>query len=907
MKIVFAIALVAMMTAAAFSGCVGKTPGDKDTVNIYPISTDDINALKSITAARISTPAEGTVVLASDADPFYALIATPVAAYYEGGVLKSLPLLVTNEGNTYPWIHDTPIIPNEPTVYTDIGPVVKFIETYNPSGAVMVGMDKFSAVGTTSRNGQASAVSYTLSATQSFVGDVTEVALKIAETYWSSADAVMLVDIETGYADAVSAGVLASYLNMPVIPVAGEPSGAVADAIAKLGAKYTLVCGEVEVSANVASDLGKLLGIEGAMEIAKTVLSLMPGGNVASGAIPYVVMANPLDTVEPTVLEETVVSGLKGELTDAGTSVPYPGTPEAGTTVPFEFEIPAGYNYANLVIDIKFDLTGLTTGPTPINADILNTRGLMWGYRIEDDGSAIMIFMANAVCYDYVRDENGVPTHVWLFAEFQVMNHPGKYRLEVGPLAGASPGGVLPGTVPFDATVNIQKLDIPTYPLMPGLSSLAPYLAAVRGGVVLANPDFALQVAGLGGCVECGDAAADADAMYEANMKTASVHGEFVKLLKEIYGISDAQQLNDKLHEDLSKAPYLAILADTNMVPMYYYEGSVGEGVGGGGEGIPGDLLYSTVNPDLREVADDANSALHDINGNAMSAEVAVSRLTGYDAQDASALIARSVFYDRYLAGYKGPLNQAAGNQPGNGFGATTWTGIGSMVPVEAAAPTMFALDAAFTRAGFNTLAAAKAEASGRSNTAIQWQSSNFIWMCVHGFWYHFVPDSVLAAAMLPTSPYAVKHVKYMPMGPSIIFLESCITGRIDGLKPYNTISQAFMHSGINTYIGGTRSMLGLSLISDGQLDGVGEYFSKVFYGHLAGYIASNNNPDDVASLSPSDISVGHAMIYARNAYIELTGISGDGAICTITAVAMYADPAFNPYEPNHEGGLPMP
>ncbi|PKK81100.1 MAG: hypothetical protein CVT47_04185, partial [Thermoplasmata archaeon HGW-Thermoplasmata-2] len=296
-----AVMVIAMMSAAAFSGCIGKPVTPAPAGGISAITPEDIEALKSARYSRASVIGENDVVVASAENPFYALIATPLAAYYEGGALKKVPLLVTNSGNTYPWIHTTPSITTEPTVYTDIGPVIRFLQAYQPSGAVMIGMDKISATGTTTVAGQATPVTYNLAATTAFVGDLTEVALKVAETYWSSAEAVILVEKdEKGYAEAVNAVAIASYLNVPVVPV-GDVDTAIAERLSKLGVKYTITCGEVQVSAENAKKLGKMVRFPDVSGIANGVLSLAPK---AEGDVPYVVLANPLDTYVPAVLDQ---------------------------------------------------------------------------------------------------------------------------------------------------------------------------------------------------------------------------------------------------------------------------------------------------------------------------------------------------------------------------------------------------------------------------------------------------------------------------------------------------------------------------------------------------------------------------------------------------------------------------
>ncbi|MDD5502423.1 MAG: hypothetical protein PHH26_03040, partial [Candidatus Thermoplasmatota archaeon] len=451
----FAIALVAMMSVAAFSGCIGKN--DKVApawAEISEISADEVASLKSISSVMSNVPT-GSVVVASDSDPLYALIATPIAAHYEAGALKSVPLLVSNSGNTYPWIHKTPAISTEPTVYTDVGPVARFLQTYNPSSSIMLGMDKISVKGTSSQSGTNSPVDYTLAATESYLGSPTEVALKLTEKYWTKADAAILVEQNDtkGYADALNVAPLASYLNIPIIPV-GDVNETVAKVLSSLGVKYTLACGDVKIPVDIVKQMGKVMKFAADSDISSAVLSLLPkSGSADSSSIPYIVMANPLDTYTPVVLDQQVMGNITGSLTDAGSSVPYPGMPEAGEQLPFKFTVPADYNYVNLRMNFTFDLTGLPLESTPVNADLYNTRGLFWIYQVVN-GTENLVFMGNSVCYDQMRDDSGKPTKVWVVAEVELTNQPGDYVLKIGPLVGASVFGALPGTATIAGTLT---------------------------------------------------------------------------------------------------------------------------------------------------------------------------------------------------------------------------------------------------------------------------------------------------------------------------------------------------------------------------------------------------------------------------------------------------------------------
>ena len=48
---------------------------------------------------------------------------------------------------------------------------------------------------------------------------------------------------------------------------------------------------------------------------------------------------------------------------------------------------------------------------------------------------------------------------------------------------------------------------------------------------------------------------------------------------------------------------------------------------------------------------------------------------------------------------------------------------------------------------------------------------------------------------------YSTRNVENMNLGPSFLWIESCICGKIDGLYPKQGVSQAYIHSGCNVAI----------------------------------------------------------------------------------------------------------
>jgi len=197
---------------------------------------------------------------------------------------------------------------------------------------------------------------------------------------------------------------------------------------------------------------------------------------------------------------------------------------------------------------------------------------------------------------------------------------------------------------------------------------------------------------------------------------------------------------------------------------------------------------------------------------------------------------------------------------------------------------------------------------------------------------------------------YSVRSVNDMEFGPSVIFVVSCITGRTDGIIPENAVSQAFLYAGMNAYIGATRftadpgylpprplsggvgfGILGLTkAILDLKLKG--EYPISHFGAALA--------EDFIIDLIENDATTGLALRNAKNLYLEKDGNTtflwtpplsftsgcsfideelqiltqptlsngGEGSrelgkkYVALHEFTLYGDPAFNPYQSVNNG-----
>jgi len=273
------------------------------------------------------------------------------------------------------------------------------------------------------------------------------------------------------------------------------------------------------------------------------------------------------------------------------------------------------------------------------------------------------------------------------------------------------------------------------------------------------------------------------------------------------------------------------------------------------------------------------------------SMELAVGRIVGWDVQDASALLARTFFYSSIIDEFPGLA--------GRPWKESALTTFGTGPPVGLALTVTEKLGAAFRQAGFYVDSNHNFHMSDSKITAPLYARSNFIYFCAHGFYYWYVPPGFKPTGV--GGGFDVAHVKDMSFGPSVLFGSSCVTGKIDGIQPYNALSLTFLHSGMNSYIGASRlSWGGLSLIDDSG-EAYGDYLALLMYGYLTGFIYDKDG--GLISQTGGDVTMGEALMMAKNMFIQVGGTDGGGPRDdTIAEFNIHGDPAFNPYEPIHQG-----
>ncbi len=868
-----AVFMVLMLLLAALAGLFmfsGKpAPGAEAT----------IDEILSVQSRRKADPGCILVPLSS---PFYSLVATPVAVYYSGSDMKASPILVVG-------------INNETAEQGPSRTVRRFIEAYKPDNMLSLGVDNalLQELGT---YGPA------LQLCEGIESD----SLRAAEEFWETADAVVLIEkSKQGYVVGVSAASVASYLNIPVV-VADKVDSHVTSTLERLGVKYSIVCGDIEGYGRVwrLNSPGDVRNLT-ALGVGKESKSIF--NDRLNHESNYIAMANPMDAFEPAVVE-SFTETFAGEVESQGTgssSFPSmdPNSPRHYITIPED------YIYANVIIDSRLDFS---QNPIPgSNPDIEGQRSYTY-FGIDADEDGVMVhdedslsdklhFMVPSLSYSTIRDASGRAVQGWGYMEKPIYHSTGKKMLSLlatlHDCGEASAYGLPPPTSTYTISVTVEKLEAPNYPLMPKLSCLASYLAAYRGGMVLAEPDFGLHSSDFHTLNDSGDPAQTPEIIDAANEHTFGIKEQLNQVLAELAGMgadTDADAALESAEDivalaehysSLNHTMHLGIIADTNMIPWFYFENS-GQDSYGPWEGYytPGDNGYADIDMGMEDMPFSVTDEEH-------SLELAVGRIVGWDAQDVSALLARTFFYDSVIEG---------SGLRGSDWKDSAFTSFGTSPPVGTSKTVTEKIDAAFGQAGFSVESTYDGPLSDSKLTAPLYARSNFIYFCAHGFYYWYVPPG-----MKPTGVgggYDTAHVYAMDFGPSVMFASSCVTGKIDGIQPYNAISQSFLHAGFNSYIGASRlSWGGLSIMDPNSGEAYGSYLALLMYGYLTGYLYDKDG--GLMEENPGDMSIGAALMKAKNTYIELQGMDGGGANSdTILEFNLHGDPAFNPYEPNHEG-----
>ena len=827
-----------------------------------------------------------SAAVASYSNPFIPLIATPVTLYYDEE-LNFVPLLVADEDSPSRSVTDFLAYYGMPRL-TGFGPLKAFS-----------GMD------------------YSLDEHMES-GDPVTLSMRVALEYWTSSDGALLIENSPGgYRAAVSVVPLASYLNIPVI-VIDRVDAEVADFLDSLSVEYSLVCGAMSGYRKVLhfDDPGDPEHTDLVVDLTTKVVKARAGKDIR-----YITLANPDDINRPEVLD-SVEYEFTGEVVDSGAAA-YPGAaPSTSAGDPIHYwDIPADYKYANVKVDLKMDVSREVLGDAG-GARIyayLGVDGDENGVIEPSKEGDVLQFFGGSPAYENMGYSAGNSplaknTYAHFYTELPFFNekkvtHAAQLLARLPTTWGDSYLVKEPGDYmsTYTLEITVEKIDDPIYPLMNDLSTMAPYLTALRGGLLLAKPDFGIYSPELLAYNNCSLPCSEENLLPVVNEEALEVKTELNRVLGVLAGLPTDDPVTDyvALADHYRGFPvddkmHLAIIADTNMVPWFYYNTRQNEATQG--FGMPSDIFYMDI-----DSAFTAEEAPAEIDGQTNpDFELATGRIDGWDAQDVSALIARTAFYSVIMDRVNGPRN---------GLDLPQWktscmTSIGTEPPVGVAQTAANKLAEMWRQAGFEVHEdkLLRQDESRRQRAAPYYGSSSMIFFCAHGFYYWYVPTAV--ENVLPGLPpvgaggaFDVAHVKEMRFGPSVLFGSSCVTGKIDSLQPYNALSQAFLHAGLAAYVGASRMSWGsLVPVPDATSgESLGDLLAVYFYGYMCGYRYDKGG--GMTGLSISNVDTGTAMMLAKTDFMEHEGNDMGAYNCdTVEEFNLHGDPAFNPFEPQHGG-----
>lgn len=472
-------------------------------------------------------------------------------------------------------------------------------------------------------------------------GSPQNVSLGVAETYWKSSEAALLIkNDQHGYEIGVLAVPLASYLSIPVI-VVDELDENVKAVLNDLGVKYSLICGDID-------EYEKAYMFEDVDDVVDFSIDIV---REKFGDIDYITVTNPIDAWPPKVLDsvqfnfgpETIKSGSMSQLVNSIVG-------KAPAQASWKFTIPKDYKYAL----IKF--TGINHNPEDIEK-FGDAVGFNVAETSPDTSGGLIITGGTSGGGIAERDADGNIITDKLYQEAVVYDRGG---VEYNVVAKGA--WLLRTQGKVSANVEIEKLESPTYEMMKQLSSLAPYLTAYHKGIVFGKSDFAFT--------------ADDDVITDNGETcpgfyvprrnpgltpmlnkhiTDNIHKPLNNLLAKLAGLQLENDVDigylQKYYE--SNPMYIALVGGATALPNYIYQNHLepaGDIDGDGkddtpywfGGGTPSDVIYGNIDP----IEYDWSNLANDVYTEYPRQENIVGRITGWDSQDASALIARTVFYD---------------------------------------------------------------------------------------------------------------------------------------------------------------------------------------------------------------------------------------------------------------------
>ena len=536
---------------------------------------------------------------------------------------------------------------------------------------------------------------------EEFLGNAISVALKIAKFFGKSSNVVIMPCNMEEYNLSMIATPLACYLDAPIL-LYDDNDDEILSAINELRAENVIAIGSVPIGN---------IHLQNEREIYDYISNIKD--------IRYIAVANPDDEIKPDVMEKQKMNfdgHIKNlQLTIFSHRINIIGKDEEK----FNIFVPSGINRIKVLMSVKKK----DWAPYVISSVLYDGNGKMVTYSFSN-------------AYGFQK----------CYMDALSINDEGRYRLSVRIYHGFKGGYFLQRgfsyvDTSFNVTVELESLASPHLPLA-SISKLAPYLAAYHDGMVISAQN-------------------EITTNEYAEIASGTAGGAWNNYELQKYVNSQLNKTVKKIERYIEDAKWVAVVGDTNMIPMYYYGGGGDEYVG---FGIPSDNPYF------------------------LNFSVAAGRIIAIDDVDASLLISRSLFYDKIC---HGEWMKNFTFIFGEGFGETG--GIFHQIPYSKVA----------SQYGFSTKIFGDLRNSRPMLEKLNAFDANYIEYEGHGDWYWMFSN--IYGINSYNKEVDSSHAKHFNMQPSLILTSACLMGRIDGIPLDENIALSFIHAGAAAFIGATR------------------------------------------------------------------------------------------------------
>ena len=939
---IIAMMLVSLMIITSFGAIADTIPNEDKLQSEF---NKDLNTFEAVGVTSTYSADLPSAIAVSDSNPFFGLIATPIAVRYnEDKEQEVIPLYVKN--------------------FED------------PSKAVVRAEQQIGIY-----------ANYVIDS----IFTPKEISLSAAETFWDETSTALLIkNNQQGYELGIVAAPIASYLSIPII-VTDTIDADVTTVLDNLGVTNLYVCGDLD---SPSYDIVDLNTVDEIIDVCIDVIS-----DRFNETVNYITMANPLDSFPPEVIETQSY-----EFTNTIGSGIY--LPTQSFSVLFndpigdhEFTIPEDYKYVNL----KIDLTNLDSE----NAELLGDR--LTFMLIGPDGQR-HIYGSTAGGLP-VRDIDGIILEDKVQIEITIYDNPGTYNIKVFGQWFA----LRKGSYGLEITIEkIDNPMVPLMnglsSITPYLTAYHKGIVFAKPEFAFAADDDVIYNGTT--CPGASQPGMNFNLIVPSNEHTMQIHDELNELLAQIAEIPVGNL--EELRNYYAENPlYIAIAADPTMVPMYFYYNPDGNldspGADFLGFALPSDFVYADIDVDHDDPENDTysywpfqeNIVARVTGRDVQDCSALIARtffynniLVDLDEWKNTALVQTGCGLEFQNLPVITRLSQflysGRGDPTKFPTGESTFINMRLKEQMETGYSNVkntFLLES--QREGFSDEALQEIKKLGILNRLLfpknfikfcssddkviggtSHLDSNMIFSFAHGSYNLFEHGDVLIdsrgfpfitsmsriypklrSGLSNKGSFDLRSVENMEYGPSVIFVESCITGRTDGLSGENVLSQTFLHAGVNAYIGATRvtadpgyleprplpNGLGIGIL--GLMKAILNLRLRDKYPdlHFGAVIAE----DFILDLIDNDSDIGTALRNAKNKYLPKdanstflwtppltlapTGIDSidqelfeaaqgkllpgnsrtpvlDKKYVALHEFTLYGDPAFNPYQSLNDG-----